>query len=244
MMNNNIVKSLVILICLLYVAGCSSFNSRARTAIQPKNVYKPNHIAELAIGKHDDTEIDFVSLAGRFRAKLLKASEAGATSEEIKEYLDTGITVVDLYCHEFFKQISVSKAHREFLRAETNQLGGFLSAVLGLADAGSAVTGGFGALFSFFDASIESYDSAYLVSPDLPTVQALVNQTQSKLAAELTSANATYTYPQAERALTLYANNCTFNGIRGLINSSLASSKATVEKSAAGVVIGVRINKP
>ena len=221
--------------------GCSFINNKARTAIQPESVYQPMHIAELAAGEADDTNVDLVALAGRFKTKLLAASDTGATSQQILEYLDTGVTVVDLYCHEFFKQVSVSQAHRQFLRAETNQTGGLISAIMGLTDAGSAATGGVGSLFSFLDSSIESYDAAYLVSPDLPTVQKLVSQTQGQLAAALTASTSAYTYPQAERALAMYANNCTFNGIRSLMNSSLATTTTTVETSGSRIT-GIKTN--
>lgn len=228
-------------VIIMASTGCSFVNNKARTAIQPKSVYQSNHIAELAIGKVDDKEVDLIALTGRFKTKLLAASSSGATTTQIREYLDTGITVVDLYCHEFFKQVSVSQAHRQYLRAETNQTGGLVSAIMGLADAGSGVTGGVGALFSFLDSSIESYDSAYLVSPDLPTVQKLVFQTQGQLAAALMSSTTTYTYPQSERALAMYASNCTFNGIRSLMNSSLSTTRTTVEKSGA-TVTGIKTN--
>jgi hypothetical protein len=235
------ISILFFIFTFLVTTGCSFVNNKARTAIQPKNVYQSNHIAELAVGEADDSDVDLVALAGRFKTKLLVASGTGATSQQVLEYLDTGVTVVDLYCHEFFKQVSVSQAHRQFLRAETNQTGGLVSAIMGLADAGSGATGGAGALFSFLDSSIESYDSAYLVSPDLPTVQKLVFQTQSQLAAELTASASVYTYPQAERALAMYASNCTFNGIRSLMNSSLSTTTTTVEKSGT-TITGIKTN--
>ena len=235
------IRVLFLTCMLLATSGCSFVNNKARTAIQPESVFQPNHIAELAVGEADDTDVDIIALAGRLKTKLLVASDTGATSQQILEYLDTGVTVVDLYCHEFFKQVSVSQAHRQYLRAETNQTGGLVSAIMGVADAGSGATGGVGALFSFLDSSIESYDSAYLVSPDLPTVQKLVMQTQSQLAAELTASGSVYTYPQAERALTMYANNCTFNGIRSLMNSSIATTTTTVEKSGT-TITGVKTN--
>ena len=53
--------------------GCSFINNKARTAIQPESVYQPMHIAELAAGEADDTNVDLVALAGRFKTKLLAA---------------------------------------------------------------------------------------------------------------------------------------------------------------------------
>jgi hypothetical protein len=225
----------------LLTAGCSFLKYDARTAIQPADVHNSQHIDELSMGSPESNEVNYVALAGRFKTKLQKASDADSSEDDIREYLDTGITVVDLYCREFFKQVSESQAHRQFLRAGTNQTGGLISAIMGLAKADAGATGGVGALFSFLDSSIESYDSAYLVAPDLPTVQKLVFQTQSQLSIELTSSDSVYSYPQAERALAMYASNCTFNGIRSLLNSSISTTTTAVEKTE-NRVTGLKIN--
>lgn len=211
------------------LTGCS-FMGRARTDIQPTETQTPDHINELAQGSPtESTKDSFVDVAGRFRSKLKVASGSAATSPQILEYLDTGITVVNLYCREFFKQISVSAAHRGYLRSEINDVGGFLSAVLGLSNAGSKATGATGALFSLLDASVENYDSSYMVSPDLPTIERLVIRSQETLAKALLGNGNLYTYPQAERALSDYANTCTFNGIKSLANESVNAAKVTVD---------------
>ena len=224
--------------------------NRNRTAIQPVSIHSEAHIQDLTIyesrkGRGQKTRPDsaLVDSKDTFMASLKRAAKADAKDLEIARYLDLGIALVDLHCHSFFRQISMSQAHRKFSRAFTNQTGGVVSAIMGLSDAGSKATGGVSALFSFFDASIESYDSAFLVSPDLPIVQKLVFQTQGQLAAELTdSKNSTnYSFPQAERALALYASNCTFNGIRALLNSSLATTQTSVE-IIGDVVTGVKTN--
>jgi hypothetical protein len=38
-----------------------------------------------------------------------------------------------------------------------------------------------------------------------------------------------YTYPKAERALANYANTCTFDGIKSLVNNSVDHASKTVE---------------
>ena len=216
-----------ILICSL-LTGCS-FMERARTDIQPTETQTYEHINELAQGSPSAANADvLVDTAGRFRTKLRMASSSTATPEQIKSYLDTGIAVVNLYCREFFKQISVSAAHRGYLRSEVNDIGGFLSAVLGLADAGSTATGGAGALFSLLDSSVENYDASYMVSPDLPTIERLVIRSQATLANALLASGREYSYPQAERALADYANTCTFNGIKSLANESVNAAKVGI----------------
>lgn len=211
--------------------GCA-FLDRARTQIQPSPVQTSDHIKQFAEGDATVDKADYlVDAAGRFRSKLRTASAAAATSEQIREYLDSGITVVNLYCREFFKQISVSAAHRGYMRSEVNDIGGFLSAVLGLADAGSKTTGGTGALFSLLDSSVENYDASYLVSPDLPAIERLVIRSQTTLADYLLIAGKAYTYPQAERSLADYANTCTFNGIRSLANESVNAAKVEVDNN-------------
>lgn len=224
-------KYFILFIVIVMLSSCGRY--RGRTAIQPDEAHTKDHISEYARSEDRDgnTSSKLVAKNGQFLTHLERSSASPEDAELAKKYLDSGLTAVDLYCQEFFKQISTSQAHRQFLRSQTNQVGGFVSAILGITNAGSNVTGGVGALFSFLDASVENYDAAFLVAPDLPTVQDLINRTQRTLALELLGADVKYNYPQAERALVMYANNCTFNGIRTIVNKSLSTTNPNVDIS-------------
>ena len=221
-----------LLVLTLAMSGCASLEP-VNTRIQPTLAQTSDHIQELAQGPASATtsDKDLIDASGRFRSRLKIASADNATEDQIKQYLDSGITVVNLYCREFFRQISASAAHRAYLSSEVNDFGGFISAVLGLTNAGSLATGATGALFGLLDSSIKNYDASYMVSPDLPSIERLVIRSQSTLAEDLLAADRTYTYPKAERALADYANTCTFNGIKSLANESVNAADMHVENN-------------
>lgn len=112
-----------------------------------------------------------------------------------------------------------------FARGGVNDVGAAITALLGFASAGSAVTGATGAGFGLFDSTFRNYDEAFLVHEDLPALQKLVVAEQAKfktsLFAENNKANFPVSFQEASSAINDYARTCTFTGMRGLLNESM-----------------------
>lgn len=142
------------------------------------------------------------------------------------KYLESGMALTDYYCDIFFKRIAQRSAKRQFTRGTVNDVGTAISAVLGLASAGSGITGGIGAGFGLVDSGIQNYDEAFLVHADLPALQKLVRSEQDKIRNAIFDddvANGVQpkSFQQAAIQIMRYANTCSFTGMRGLLTQSM-----------------------
>jgi len=105
-----------------------------------------------------------------------------------------------------------------FTRKETSLTGGVVSGMLGLANQTPKVIANTGALFGFTTASMDSYQDAYLFSPDVGAVQELVFNGFTTFKADHPSAT---TWGEVVSLLPQYEEKCQPHGIRRMINASL-----------------------
>ncbi len=141
-------------------------------------------------------------------------------NQEIKEHLEAGYALSNLYCDTFFRRITLRSRTRGFARDTTNDAGAAVSAALALAKAGTAVTGGIGTGFGLIDAVIRNYDTSFLVASDLPALQKAVKTAQSEYRATIDPLQVD-SFSNATTIISNYAYYCSFNGMRGLINERL-----------------------
>lgn len=142
-----------------------------------------------------------------------------ATTADVESHVRAGLALSDYFCDNFFERIAEHSGKRRFARNVTNDVGALVSTVLGLAAAGSGVTGGIGAGFGLLDGTWRNYDDNFLVSADLPTLQKLVYSEQDKFRTALRMPG---NYPDATNIILRYANLCSFVGMRSLLTSSMA----------------------
>lgn len=169
-----------------------------------------------AYSRHYDGFTD--SGADKFRCIYLR--EPKSSSNEVNRHLLAGFALSDLYCDQFFRRIARRWNERLFLRNTTNDVGAAISAVLGLAKAGSGVTGGVGAGFGLADSAFRNYDNVFVVSPDLPAMQKLVREHQTRFRDE-TLAAIPSDYYTAQTKIVQYAQLCSYTGMKGLLNAAV-----------------------
>lgn len=155
----------------------------------------------------------------------------------IRLYVGTGLAYAQRTCDVYFSQLTYTKAHRDHAKSHVGLVGGLASGLLGLAKASAASIAATGSIAGFGIASFEAYDSAYLVSPEVETLQALVRKRQQLEEDEIyekLNAGATKKWPEAirsldeaDRALDGYIYHCQVNGIRSLFADSV---KEKIEK--------------
>lgn len=144
---------------------------------------------------------------------------------EVKDHVEAGYALADIYCDDFFRRISLHASERRFSRGVVNDVGAAISAALGLAKAGGAVTGGIGAGFGLADGTLRNYDDAFLISADLSTLQARVYSEQDKMRNDWAPRVAKMTrFSEANTAILRYANLCSYTGMRQLVNASLTQA--------------------
>ncbi len=147
-------------------------------------------------------------------------------------HLDAGLGLADLYCDDYFRRIAVRKQTRQFGRSTTNDVGTATSVGLGLASAGSVLTGGAGALFGLADGIFRNYDTAFVVEPDLGKMLDLVKTAQGAMRSTYkTSPPASFA--EANAAIGSYAQLCSYAGMDDLLNVALeaGSTPATIAEA-------------
>lgn len=135
-------------------------------------------------------------------------------------HLNAGVALSDLYCDNYFRRISMHYQKRRFGQGVANDAGTAASAGLGLASAGSIVTGAAGALFGLIDGAFRNYNDSFVVEPDLKKVFDLVRkaQDQSKVAY---AAAPPVNFFEARSQITRYAQLCSYVGMSLLVNKTL-----------------------
>lgn len=215
----------VILLTLPFLFGCAEINNM-RTDISAKPPYNDKVGAALVAqleNAYDDK--------GLYKVK--------PTDDDIKVFIDSGITLSDYYCDIFFRNTNRAVRHRRFTRNTTNDVGGMVATILGLAKAGSGVTGGVAAGFSFADSGFRNYDESFMVDPDLAKMQRLVIAAQDNMKVRI-FADPPKSFPAAESAIIRYAGLCSFLGMQDLLNDSVNEKTNRIEtdtgaKQAGGV---------
>lgn len=188
----------------------------------------------------DGSDTTYLSEKAQAFINAYRAARDDENPKNIGKYVGTGITYSQLLCKQYFDNLTLTKAHRDFAKSETNLTAGLASSLMGLAKASSASVAATGALFSFSEASFDSYNEAYIVSPELSNLERLVKEKQKEeeviIYKKLNSTSGTWpdkieTLDQAERALGDYIFHCTVNGMKILLNSSIQKRTEEIEKN-------------
>ncbi|MGB3797168.1 MAG: hypothetical protein WA957_12780 [Alteraurantiacibacter sp.] len=140
--------------------------------------------------------------------------------EDIMTFVDAGFSLSNYYCGEFFRTISLKSRRRQNAGDLSNNIGGAAATVLGLAKAGSGITGGVAAGFSFIESGFNDYDSAFLVTTEINTIQGLVTARQEQVARETRSSPPANVF-QAVSAIQKHSDVCTFTGMQTLLQSAV-----------------------
>jgi len=150
-------------------------------------------------------------------------------------YIQAGLSLANRYCDEFFTKLAIAQAKLNFLQSDTASFGGLVSTIMGLAQAGSAATGGVGALFGFSNAVFDNYNSAFLIAPNIAAAHDLVRRAQQKAEIEILKSNpTTLTFFAAERLLNDYVQLCNVNGIKRLVSEATSRCQPEVASPNSG----------
>jgi hypothetical protein len=146
-----------------------------------------------------------------------------------QRYYQAGVALSDIYCDDYFQRIANHRQKRQFGRSATNDVGTAASAGLGLASAGSILTGGIGAAFGLADNLFRNYDAAFVVEPNLGKMLKLVKQSQANFLAA-NGASAVTDYFQALRLVNEYAQKCSYTGMGALLDRAIDAGSATASQ--------------
>jgi hypothetical protein len=148
-----------------------------------------------------------------------------------QRYYAAGLALSDIYCDDYFRRIAEHKQKRQFGRSTTNDVGTAASAGLGLASAGSILTGGIGAAFGLADNLFRNYDNAFVVEPNLGKMLKLIKTAQSTLKSS-TQPDSFTNYFEAHRAVSEYAQLCSYVGMDALLDRAIESGTVAITREA------------
>jgi len=157
---------------------------------------------------------------------------------EVEDYLSSAYTLSNGLCDTFFRSANAAALHRNNNRANVNDVGTLVSAILGLSGAGSVATSLSAALTGFGDNVIRNYDASYLVDPDLTTLRQLVHVEQERVQSIFKNDPPT-TFTDASNAARIYAEPCSYLGMKRLLTEAMRAkartdANQTVENKDAG----------
>lgn len=215
----------VIFALSVLVSGCSHFPS-LQTPYNDRNPLIDGPI-EVDVPRRN---VPLLSSQGYTFSDAYATARGNPTQGNLRKFLESGMTYADLQCSEYFSRIDWTRAQRDFAQKETTLVGSLTTALLGLADAGSAVTGAVGSAFGFSSSSFDTYNTAFLASTDIGLLQQLVTSAQAqdkntilKRVSETSGIwpNRIDSLDLAVSDLNTYIGRCTPTGIRNLLKASI-----------------------
>lgn len=159
-----------------------------------------------------------------FNRKLKAAQAASAASAARADFLREGIGLVDYRCGGYFESLGLAEQQLGYDRKQTSLTSGVVLSLAGLAKATTRSVSTAGALFSFASASMDSYEDAYLFSPDVKLVQDLVIDSMHTYQEEFSkrlAADPDIPMPAIWATLAQYEALCQPANIKHLVNQSV-----------------------
>lgn len=159
----------------------------------------------------------------KFISALDAALKPQAASAVYQTLYDEGKGLIDYRCAMYFSRLGKIQQDLGYTRKETTLTGGLVSGMLGLANQTPKVIANTGAAFGFTAASMDSYQDAFLYSPDVGAIQQLVYAKMKKEG----SAESVTSWGDATSRLAQHEQFCQPQGIRHLINESVINAAAS-----------------
>ena len=210
------------------LSGCALF---------PTNVHPPTPVftdtslalasAQAASAPQDATLVTGLErnlIASWFALQAMKkpAEEPALASE----FLLSGISLVDGRCDQYFHSLGLAAQKLAFAGKELSLTTGVVAALQGLTSVGSKEIAITASTLGFLGASSNAYGDAFIFSPEVSSVQALVAAAQSAAKIRIDQMPAgEFSRANAINLLQDYEKTCEVHTIRRLVNESLASAK-------------------
>ncbi|MFS2124313.1 hypothetical protein [Pseudomonas sp. Pseusp97] len=244
---NELQKKFYFLLITLFISGCSNFPSLQT----PYNDRNPLIDGPIKVENPQPDEPLLSSQGYRFSASY-KEAKTSPTPANLRKFLESGMTYTDLQCSDYFSRIDWTRAQRDYAQKQTTLAGSLTTAMLGLADAGSAATGAVGSAFGFTSSSFDAYNTAFLASTDIGLLQELVASAQvqdkREILKRVTATSGSWpdridSLDLAVSDLNTYISRCTPTGIRNLLKASIQEkTKQQITESTKAPAFGERLS--
>ena len=216
----------IFLLLTLVLAGCSQVG-RLRTdlsapvpALGPEIRALQNNLA-VAFVERDRDALDAIGCqALESNGSTCLMFRTDGTKAEINGYMASAFAITNTVCDDFFRATNAAALRRQNVRANVNDVGTLVTAILGFAKVGTIATSTVASATGFGDSLLRNYDTSFLVTPDLATLQPLVRAEQAQIRSSF-AGHPPASFQEAHDAIILYAEPCTYLGMKRLLTRSV-----------------------
>ncbi|MFZ6758472.1 hypothetical protein ACO0K9_14810 [Undibacterium sp. Ji50W] len=246
------VNSIVSTALTVFLTGCASAlnpftTDKTFAGISPPQIHRQDDDGRLKNKMGISTETINSAEARPFveyYEALTKAANAQANETSIDDYVAKGITVVNISCLRWFTSLSESQSRFAYTQNNQNVIQNLGTTLLGIGKANSIIVGTFGALFTGLNGVENNFSQSFLLAPNASKVKdhiftALDQQAERLLmrkkenektisTADTTSSLRPKTFTEAYMALERYADICTQQTAKAIVNASLDQTQTKI----------------
>lgn len=143
-----------------------------------------------------------------------------------RDFLLKGVAVVDARCDRYFHSLGLAAQNINYGQRQLSLTSGLVASLQGLTGAAARQIAVTGASLGYISASSAAYGDVYIFSPQVSSVQALVEVAQARVKALIQEAlDDGVSRAQAIGMLQNYEKSCEVHTIRRLVNESLTSAQ-------------------
>ncbi len=202
----------------LALSGCMT--DRTKSLFNPPAVH-PSADQSGDYAKYGDIPIK------QYYAALDAATNKASGDAAIAELVDKGVGLVSAFCLRWFQRLDDAQRRLAMQQKDFNIIRDLGTALLGIGGANQTIVASYGALNTAYTGIVENFNEAVLAGPTTAKIKGqvldMLKQSEDKLRADAR----TLSFAQAYSRIELHADTCTYNTVRNLLDSSLASTKPT-----------------
>lgn len=181
---------------------------------------KPDGQTCLAFEPRDKDWID-VTPSSKKDAKALE--QRNPQANRLADYLDNGFGLADLYCSRFMLIAAETRQSRKLQKDTFAAVDVLMGTVLNAVSAGANLTNSINSGFGLIGSTYDNIDNAFVITPEKDTLVRLVQAAQFAFRQEARD-RPPHSFAQGRSYIEKYSSMCTFDGMRGLVEASLAHS--------------------
>ncbi|WP_028105063.1 hypothetical protein [Pseudoduganella violaceinigra] len=234
-------RKLLIACVLAQLAGCTSL----RNLFSPDGAYSgiappPIHTVDPELPKDAPIMADSVAMAAKspyeqyYQALQLAKDvqvdkDATASLKILKDYVEKGITVVNVSCLRWFRSLAEAEIRFNYAQSNQNVIQDLGTTLLGIGKANPLTVGVYGAGFTAANGFEKSFSQSFFLAPNSNKVKAHMFSLLDKQAEKL-QLQAFPNFQQAYLALERYGDICTQQTAKEIINSSLDQTNSKIQE--------------
>lgn len=190
-----------------------------------------------------------ISADASFFERQFASSKDVNSADKARLFLLSGLTLSNELCERWFQTLGIAEITMRQTADGVSAAGSLTTAMMGVLEAPTKVTGVTAAAFGFGKQAIDSVQANYLLTPDLADVRQALYDYRAQYATDLINNRMAWNFYSSRMALIGYDNTCSQLGVRIFISQRIKKTdpqvveppllKAAVEAFVAGPGAGL-----